>query len=279
MNRCVTALLALVSCTAPALAQESTNVPAATTPGEGGFYLREKFSVMKMSGTRPIFRGNKDVYTLSTTLTYGVTRDLALSLEVPLANYDPSIEHKRFTEVGAGLLDMPLTVKYRLVKYDIGPLSSASLAVWGGVEIPSGADGFSSNSYDPYVGAAVTVVAGRHGFNQAVSYKFQGDADWFFYAKRAGDGDADALRFDTSYLYRVWPDEFTSERNAGTYLQLELNGLYETNGDIELMLGGGILYEAPRYAIEATVAVPVHGYVRQRQETDVVFTVGFRYLF
>jgi hypothetical protein len=279
MNRLVLLSLATLLTTPVARAQESTNVPAATMPGQGSFYLREKVSAVKMSGSSPRHLGNKDVYTASTSLWYGITRDIALGFEVPVTYYDPSFEHKRFTQTGLGFADMPLTFKWRPLKHDIGPLSTIMFAINGGIELPSGYDGYSSNSFDPFVGAALTVVADRHGFNQSVSYKFQGDADWFLYARRAGDGDADALRFDTSYLYRLHPSEFSKTANAGTYLQVEFNGLYETNGDLEMLMGVGLLYEAPKWAVEATVAAPVGANARQRQEADIVFTIGFRYLF
>ena len=38
---------------------------------------------------------------------------------------------------------------------------------------------------------------------------------------------------------------------------LELNGLYETNGDNELLLSPGIQYVTQRWILEATVQLPV----------------------
>ena len=60
---------------------------------------------------------------------------------------------------------------------------------------------------------------------------------------------------------------------------LELNGLYETNGDNQIFLSPGVLYEATTWALEASVQLPIFQDLADRPETDVVVVVGVRLLF
>jgi hypothetical protein len=110
-----------------------------------------------------------------------------------------------------------------------------------------------------------------------LQYKFNTGGDEF--NTRAGDGPDDALRYESSYLFRLAPAEYESTTTGAWYLMAEMLGLYETNGDNEILLGPGILYEARSYALEATISLPVVRDVDHRPETEFMVTVGFRILF
>ena len=73
--------------------------------------------------------------------------------------------------------------------------------------------------------------------------------------------------------------EYSAASEAATYVTLEANGLYETNGDVEVIAGPGILYEARTFALEATIGLPMVQEVRERPEVDLVVTLGLRILF
>lgn len=271
-SRSTALLLALSS---SALAQEATNTPAATQPAQGRFYLRQKFQVVSLRRDPSPAAREIDKITSTTSLTYGLDRDKSLTLDLP-------ITHATTTSAGAdtrdlGLDDFSITFKYRPWQHDLGSVDSLRLAFFAGLEFPSGDSGFSSRSLDPFVGGVFTAILGRHGINQALSYKFNDGGERF--STRPGDGPDDAFRYDTAYLFRLDPPEYSPETTAATYLTLELNGLYETGGDNEVLLGPGILYEARGYALEATVGFPVITDVRDRPEREVVVTFGFRVLF
>ncbi|MCA9292132.1 MAG: hypothetical protein KDA25_13450 [Phycisphaerales bacterium] len=258
-----------------ALGQEATNTPAATQPAAGSLYLRQKARYIRLGDDPSPERGDRDVYESITSLTYGLRRDVSLSLEVPL-EYSVA-DTASGTERDFGVNDIALTIKYRPLQIDLNPLDSVRFAVFGGVEVPSGDRGFSSESVDVFAGGIFMAILGRHGITQSVSYSFnQGAED---YRSRAGDGPDDALRYDTAYLYRLAPEAYGAETGAATYLTLELNGLYELNGDHEILLGGGVLYEARSFALEAAVGLPIHQDVDERAERDLIVTLGVRILF
>lgn len=261
----------------PARAQEATNTPAATQPSVGRWYLREKVQyILLRDDPSPEGRDIEKV-SASTTLTYGLTRNVSASVELPLVLefIDRAGRDGADTEFGAG--DLSLSFKWRPFQKDLNPLDSLRLAFFAGVEAPTGAGDLGSHSWDPFAGAVFTGILGRHGINQAISYKFNTGGDAF--SASPGDGPADALRYDTAYLFRIKPAEYEAQTTAATYLTLEANGLYETNGDNEILLGVGVLYEARTFAIEAAVGLPVVQEVEKRPETALMLTLGFRMLF
>lgn len=260
-----------------AFAQESTNTPAATQPGVGKWYLRQRLQYVNLGDDPSPERRDIDKVVATTALSYGITRELSATLTLPvtLAFEDPAGPADTDTQFGAG--DASLSFKWRPFQWDLNPVDSVRLAFFGGVETPTGTGDLGSHSWDPFAGAVFTTILGRHGFNQALSYKFNTGGDEF--NTTAGDGPSDALRYDTSYLFRLDPAEYSAETTAATYFTLELNGLYETNGDNEVLLGPGILYEARTFAVEATIGFPIVQDVDHRPSTDLMVALGFRILF
>lgn len=269
--------LALVAPASLAYGQESTNTPAATQPGVGKWYLRERLQYLGLGDDPSPERRDIDKIVATTALTYGLTRELSATLSLPLtlSFEDPAGPSGTDTEFGAG--DAALSFKWRPFQWDLSPVDSVRIACFGGVEAPTGTGDLGSHSWDPFTGVVVTSILGRHGFNQALSYKFNTGGDEFNTV--AGDGPDDALRYDTSYLFRLDPAEYSADTTAATYLTLELNGLYETNGDNEILFGPGILYEARTFAVEATIGFPIVQDVDHRPSTDLMVTLGVRFLF
>ena len=269
--------LAVLAPAGLAFGQEATNTPAATQPGVGKWYLRERLQYFKLGDDPSPEDRDIDKVVATTALTYGITREISATLTLPLALSfeDPAGPAETDTEFGA--YDASLSFKWRPLQWDLNPVDSVRVAFFGGIEAPTGTGDLGSHSWDPFAGAVFTTILGRHGFNQALSYKLNTGGDEF--GMVAGDGPDDALRYDTSYLFRLDPAEYSADTTAATYLTLELNGLYETNGDNEILLGPGILYEARTFALEASIGLPILQDVDQRPETDLVVTLGFRFLF
>ena len=281
------AVAMVASLATPARAQEATNTPAATQPAAGHIAVRQKLQYFDRDAA-PGTGADPDGWTATTRLTLGLLRDLSLSLDVPVEFAVPARSPGGGGDGGGGggsgepdrelgLADPALTLTWRPLQIDLNPLDSIRLAVFGGIEIPSMDAGFSSESWDPFVGVVFTTIRGRHGFNQSLSWAFNTSDQRL--SNRAGDGPEDAFRHDTSYLYRLSPEAYGPETAAATYLTLELNGLHERNGDSEVLLGPGILYEARRFALEATLGFPVVQDVDHRAATDLRLTLGFRLLF
>jgi len=155
----------------------------------------------------------------------------------------------------------------------------ARAALIGGAHIASGDDkDFSTQSVNPYLGAVVTIVRGRHGFNQDVFYHLNTTGSGYDNTE-GGMGPADAFRANSAYVFRLFPERFTSQSTGAWYATCELNYLYETNGDQDLRWAPGIMYEGQEFAFEVMVQLPLWDDLSERPELDFAVGVGFRFAF
>lgn len=250
---------------------------AATQPAKGRLSVREQFILMRM-GDDPSGQGREVRSTiLNTVIDYGLTGNQSLSLRLPIIfrRVNDDDQHGRVHEDGVG--DLTAIWKYRLWQHDTGPIETKRFSIFAGAEIPVGNEDLSSGSVDPILGVVYTQVSGRHGVNFDASWKFTTGGDDKGLA--AGESLADLLRVNGSYLYRIAPEHYTSETSASWYGVAEISAMYETNGDLEVLLAPGILYEARRWAAEASIQLPVHQDVDERLEHEWVVTIGVRFLF
>lgn len=288
--RIAAALSALVATAGPAFGQEAINSPSATLPSPGALVTRFQFRAydFKRNTQAPGQAGWELEYLFMGA--YGITPELAIEAKLPFFQREMSSDDtigadpvtgapvdSSFDDHAIGLGDLDLGLKLRVWKADLGPVDTMRLALLGGLEIPTGTEGFGSSSVDPYVGAAFTSIFGRHGFGAAARWTFTtGSA---FDPLFAGETTADLLELDASYLFRVHPEEYGVLHEAAWYGVGEINSFYETNGDWQIFLSPGLLIEAPRWALELGVQIPVYQEVSGRPEMRIGFVAGFRLLF
>jgi len=260
---------------APALAQEAIFTPAATQPAKDRVSVRQQ--VWLSSYHNDPTDQDRDFYEaeLRTIVAWGIRGDLSLNAEIPLLYRSGSSVDGSSNEAGVG--DIPLFLKHRVWQNDTGPTDTQRIGIIGGAVIPSGDNPFSSGSVDPFVGAVYTQVAGRHGFNLAGRYTLTtgGKSD----AVKPGESTSDLFRYDAAYLYRIVPESYGPDAFRSWYFTLELNGNAETNGDSELFISPGILYESPEVAFELGVQAPLYQDVNERMEREFGLVMGIRLLF
>ncbi len=258
------------------LAQEATWTPSATQPSPGVWSVRERVSYARYSRNMPEGKVRVDQVVAETLLAYGLTSDLAIRGTIPAIfrnQYGPSRYDKR--EGGVG--DIPVSLQWRFLREDFGPTDTLRLAAYAGVEIPTWQKNFSSRSFDPFAGLSMTTILGRHGLGANVQWSFNtGDMD---FPLAAGESRHDTFYYNASYLYRLWPERYDETTDASWYLQAELNGMYETNGDQSILISPGLLYEATTWAAEISVSYPLWQHVNHRAKLNVMVTIGVRFLF
>lgn len=277
MNQPITAT-AIAAIAVPAFAQEAMYTEAATMPSPGTFVLREQFHYSK-HGRNPA-TGSESIerFEWSHSLQFGLARDLSMRVEVPTEwrTENGSGGSRDDSSFGVGKIDLML--KWRFFKNDSGSIDTLRAALLVGAAVPSG-DGpdFSNSVVSPTIGAVVTRISGRHGFNQDLFFKWNtnGSEDFNF----GGDGPHEAITHGTAYLYRIAPDAFTSQSSGAWYLTAELNGLYEINGDYELLWAPGLMYEGQSFALEFMLQFPMYQAVSDRPELDFRIGMGVRFTF
>ncbi len=233
-----------------AAAQEPIVMEAATQPAVGLNYLRSQLIFRDLDGA--------DEYGLKTRYTRGVRYNVSINAETEYTAGDES-----------GLDDVKLFAKWRVLQNDLGPVDTLRGSLIGGAELPSGSRR-SSDSFDPFFGGVVTTILGRNGFN----------ADLIVQVNTAGgvEGD-DKLSYDASWLYRIAPERWSADTTASWYTVLELNGNAWENGDHQLMITPGLLYEARSWAAEIGIHLPLTETMHDRPAEEFGLTAGVRYLF
>lgn len=259
------ALAGLLLCAAAA-AQEPINTTAATQPGVGRLVIREQVRWLESNEGFTPGAGDTTEVQSWTSAFYGLRHDFALGAELPV----------RFLDTTPGDDDLDhgsprFLAKWRFHRADLEALDTERASLIAGFRAATDDEfsltpGFASDSTDPILGAVYTTVRGRRGFNGALVGTF------------TTDGDPDELRYDAAGLYRMSPEVFAADTEAGWYLAVELNGLYESNGDHELMFAPGLMYEARRWTGELSVQLPFLSEVDHRPEVDWTLVLGFRIL-
>ena len=266
----IIALCALCAIAPPAMAQLAPLTEAATQPAKGRITWRQSLSYTQFElAGREI-----EQFETSTNLSYGITGELSASLTFSYVDRNGT-GASAYDQ--AGLSDTDLRLKWRFWQHDPGAIDTNRLALVGGLRLPTGTDGLSSDGYDPYVGLTFTKVQGRHGFNASAFLLITSDGQSA--PIEAGMGPADLLTVESSYLFRLLPAAYTSETNGSLYAVVESIADYEMNGDFAWRLAPGILWEAKRYALELSVIVPVAREIDHRAETDWGISAGLRVLF
>jgi hypothetical protein len=276
------ALLVPLSTARPAAAQEAMYTEAATMPSRGTSVFRTQFNFSRY-GSEPATANSPaidhtDKFDITNTIQYGLARAVSIRFE-----FTPVWETEHHKGGGEdsdhGVSDFDATLKWRIYKEDTGGVDTLRVALLGGAYFASGDDkDFSTQTVNPHVGAVVTIVRGRHGFNQDVHFQLNTTGSGYDNTE-GGMGPADAFRANSAYLFRIIPDRFTSESTGAWYVTAELNYLYEANGDMDLRWAPGIMYEGQRFAFEIMAQLPLWDRLNDRPELDFSVGIGFRFSF
>lgn len=274
----IAAIIALSALTS-AFAQEPINAEnAATAPSPGHFVLKEQVRYNRLRLQADWARNDRDIDDVEflTTLNAGVTKDISLSLRMPVfLREQDAVGGGTDREEGIG--DFTALAKWRIVQKDLSALDTLRISLLGGAKIRTGDSPFTSDAYNPILGAALTHVRGRHGINADLQWTFttDGNDDPLY----PGESTADLLRYDAAYVYRLYPEKFTAESKGGLYAVMEMNGAYETNGDNEILISPGVMYEATWWTLELSVQLPALEDVDRRAEYDYAVVAGMRLSF
>ncbi len=240
-----------------AFAQQGPHVPAPTQPGKGVWILETTWNSFEFTRNG----AEKTDSILSNRLTRGLSGDWSAFLEEPLMD---------LSQAG----DLRVGLRHRLWQKDTASVDTERFGLSGGLRLPTGATAFSTDQVAPFFGASWMKISGRQGLNLAAVWR-EGHGS-LPDPVRPGDGERDLLELHGGFLWRMNPVNWGSGRVASTYATVELSGYREGNGDSELLLAPGILYEAPTWAGFLTLQIPALDSLDHRPERGPTLTAGIR---
>jgi hypothetical protein len=253
--------------------QSPINAPGAMQPSTGTGVVHPMFLYRKLGDNPTNNEQSVNEFIALAQIAYGLSSTFSLQFDAPLIYRDirlsPSGSEDEFN-----IADMTLLAKYRLYQDDSAATNTTRFSVIGGLQIPGQIDyvtDSSNDAWDPIIGGVFSTVQGRHGFNAS--------ALWEFYTGDADEVNSDSLRYDVSYLFRFAPQEYTAETTSAWYAVLELNGNYGTNGESQLFLSPGVMYESRTFTLDATVMIPVWQDLKYRADVEIVIGAGIRLSF
>ncbi|MBX3364560.1 MAG: transporter [Phycisphaeraceae bacterium] len=269
------AALVIAGATVSAGGQEALFTGAATQPGVGIFKIRFLPLYAEYSGGESGAEDRARVFSVETTLSYGLSPTLSASLTAPMKQR--VLEGDSPEERDLGLGDMTFDFKYRFHTHAYGPINTARFAAVLGLSIPSFDAPFSNEALNPAAGVIYTHIHERHGWNVELRYTLTTGGKRF--GMDPGDTHADLLEANLAYLYRLAPARYAADTFASWYGVVECLIDWETNGDYTVVLAPGILYEARNVGLEAGVQIPVSQAADHRMEKDWAVVFGVRVFF
>ncbi len=248
-----------------ARAQEAINTNAALQPPPGVLIYRQQFRYTSLEADNG--PAEADLYRSMSSFIYGLTPKVTLIGTVPIVYRDLDMGMGAGSDTDTGVADIKALAKYQFYKnnFEVGGTFKAGLL--GGAQLPTFDDTFSSDSVDPIGGAVATYARDRHGLNADLTYQLN------------TGGDDDEVKYNLGYTFRVQPASFAEDDSTALFAVLEINGLYETNGDNETLLSPGVQYVTSNWTIEATFQFPIAQDVDNRMQIEYATGLLFRLRF
>ncbi len=287
-------------------------VEAATIQGVNGRTTFTEGTALR-SFARLVYRSRDDrdlrIIAVPTIFNYTLLPDLVTSLAIPyisreLEMTDPDTG-RRITLEASGLGDIRVFSKYRFWRRDT-PLGTRSLAVIGGLQLPSGSTSEEDNgvrlppllqpgtgAIAPFLVLAGTYVQGAIGIEGGVTYTINAEANDF----RFGN----VVNYDLAFEYQLFPHRIVPGSQL-TFL-VEFNGEYaaksegqgvelDNTGGHTLFVAPGIQFIPPPLPLGGILVLEISGQVPIFQDlnedllagpdplkTDYTLLFGLRYVF
>jgi hypothetical protein len=273
----VAAIAALFSTAAIARAQQPVFTMAATEPSAGVWMFREQVQYYNLGRDPTGLDREVNEYRSHIMLSYGVTSDFSVGFMLPVVYRDINSPQPGVAQDIFGTDDLMVMTDLRVWQQHSGPIDTTRLSLTLGGKIPTGSPDITAGRFEPMAGAVLTLIRGRHGADFAVQYEY--NTGGFENPVRAGDGMEDAIWYDAAYLYRLAPAVYDPSTRGAWYATVEMNGVYELNGDNEILLAPGLMYEGGNFALELGVQVPAWQEIEHRPKTNFGVVLGFRLLF
>ncbi len=257
------------------------SVDAGLTPAEDRWILRAQLRYMQRIDDPTSMDRKMDRYTLNTVLAYGLRRNLTLMLKQATVHQEISMAGS--TSKDTGLADLFLLAKYGIYRRNT-PEYTFGVATTLGLELPTGADAFTSETWDIKPGLYMSWRKGPWGSDFSTAYAWNGFAD----ESSHGINPGDELSLDWALAHQFSIGE-KADVSLSPVIELSyknispdrLNGHNVSDtGESVFYLSPGIKFTKSSFILEALAQIPVW----QEQEGSQLkrgtgVLVGIRFMF
>lgn len=216
----------------PSLGQEALLGPSATQPSPQTLLYRQQARYYYGKDA------NNNQLALPVSISLGVIK--AHSVSISTAG--------NFSNESSGLSDINISWKWRFHSKNTGPLNTSRTALISSLQIPTGGEGWSTQSFNPSLGIAHTSIIDRWGLGLFAEYKFN-TGSGARYNITGLDSTYDTGVVGGSVLYRISPKKFKSDTRGALYGVVESQGVVNQAG-ASIQIGPGIMYEAETWVVE-----------------------------
>lgn len=268
------------------MAMESANaggisVDAGLTPPEDRWIFRTQMRYMQQKDDPTPMDREMEMYAVPVVLAYGLRSDLTLMVK-------QVTKSRKMTMAGSvsrdtGLDDLYILGKYKLFRLNT-PDYTLGVAPTLALELPTGNDDFTSDTWDLEPGLFASLRSGPWASDFSVAYKWNGFAD----DGPAGLNPGDELSVDLA-LARQFSIDGSSDVTIAPVLELsyrhlspdDLSGHDVSNtGESLFFISPGAKFTKLSFILEALVQIPTWQDQKGSQlEQGTRFILGARYMF
>jgi len=270
--------LALIAASANAA---GISVDAGLTPAEDRWIFRTQMRYMRRKNDPTLMDRKMSTYTFPIVLAYGLRPDLTLMVRQTVKDQKMSMAGS--TNRNTGLGDLFVLGKYQIYRRNT-PKYTFGIASTLGLEFPTGADPFTSETWDIQPGLYTSWRSGPWATDFNIAYTWNGFAD----RGKNGINPGNELSLDCALAYQFSFGE-KARVSLAPVLELSyknissdrLHGRDVSNtGESVLYLSPGIKFTVSSFVLEALLQIPVWQDQEGSQlERGMSVIVGTRFMF
>lgn len=257
------------------------SVDAALTPAEDRWIFRTQVRYMRRTDDPTRMDRKMSTYAFPTILAYGVRPDLTLMVRQTIKNQKMSMTGS--SSRNNDFDDLFVLGKYKLYRRNT-PDYTFGIASTLGLEFPTGADPFTSETWDLQPGLYTSWRSGPWATDFNIAYKWNGFAD----RGEGGLNPGDELSLDWALAYQFSIGE-KAHASLAPVLELSYKNIgsdrlhsedVANTGESVFYLSPGIKYTTSSFILEALLQVPVWQDQKGSQlERGMSVICGVRYMF
>jgi hypothetical protein len=257
------------------------SVDAGLTPAEDRWIIRTQIRYMNRNKDTNLSKRRMDSFMVPIVLAYGLDRNLMLLAKLTVQHREISMAGA--TERDSGLGDFLVLGKYKLYRRNT-PRQIFGIAATLGLEMPLGADAFTSGTWDLEPGMYCSWRRKYLGSDFNATYKWNGFADDA--ADGSNPGDEVALDGAVSYQFVMGDD---SDMSLAPVLEISYKNVFpdrilgmklKDTGESVVYLSPGIKFTRSSFIVEGLTQIPVWQDQRGDQlERGLGGLLGIRYMF